>query len=121
MTTLTFTVGGTAMPLPREDQPYESEYLGFGAQFRAADATLKTQRIANRWRRRVFWHGLSATERATLMSAFATLVNAATTVVFPDGISIAAQAVLGSWSEGVWFQPGSDRPYYTVSFTIEEV
>lgn len=121
MTTLTFTVGGTAMPLPREDQPYDSEYLGFGTQFRAADATLKTQHIGNRWRRRIFWHGLSAAERLSLAGAFASLVTTATTVVFPDGTTITAQATLGSWSEGVWFQPGSDRPYYNVTFTIEEV
>lgn len=120
--TLELKLDGTNLPLPRSDQPYDSEYLGFGTQFRTWDATLKTQRTGNKWRLRIYWAGLSLAEKDSLMTTFSNLLATAGTLTLPDGANIQVQGILGSWNERVWFQP---RPpyngYYDVSFQVEQV
>ena len=119
--TLQLRKGSTALPLPKYDNPYDSEYLGFGVQFRTADATYRTQHIGHKWRLRIYWHGLSSAERQTLLNAFAAWLTQEDTLTLPDGQAVLMQAALGSWTERVWYQPGSNLPYYEVSFQVEQV
>lgn len=119
--TLQLKIGSTSLPLPGFKQPYESEYLGFGTQFRTIDATLKTQNVGHKWRMRFFWNGLTASQKQTLLSTFGSLLSASDLLTLPDGEIIRVQTVLGSWSQRPYFEAFSNIPYYDVSFTFEQV
>lgn len=120
--TFTATNGGTTnLPLPKDDQPFDSEYLGFGVQFRTFNATLKTQHLGSKWRRRVSWEGLSLAEKETLLTVYSGLLGSPYTITFPDGVSLSMQATIGSWIETVWFSPHDGTAYYNVTFQMEQV
>lgn len=118
--TLELKIGGKTMPQPQHESPYDMEYLGFGIQFRALDATMKTQLLGRKWRSRIYWNGLSLAERATVLSAFVALLSAPSTIEFPDGQALTVQSILGSFSENIWYSPWTRTGFYNVSFQIEE-
>lgn len=119
--TLTMTFGGSPVALPREQDPFESEYIPFGASHRMYDATLRVQVTGLRWRVRISWEGLTQTERNTLFTVYGNYLTTAGALVFPDGLSISMMTGMGSWSESVWFDPRTEAPYYDVGFTVEQV
>jgi len=119
--TLELKFGETTMPNPRYDTPYDMEYLGFGVQFRTLDTTLKTQLMGHKYRTRIYWNGLTKDERATVLSAFVSLLSTASVVTFPDTSTLTVQSIIGSWSEQVWYSPWAKIGYYDVSFQVEEV
>jgi hypothetical protein len=119
--TLSLTFGGTAVALPREEDPFDQEYIPFGASSRMYDATLRVQVTGMRWRCRINWDGLTKGERDALFTEYQDALVTTTAVAFPDGLTINALTGMGSWSEGKWFDPWAGDDRYRVSFTVEQV
>ena len=118
---LTFTAGSTPLPLPRAKNPYEMEYMQFGAASRALSGALRVQYIGARWKTSVSWEGLSKTERDSLLTVYVTYSSTSGTWTFPDGTTFTGMVVMGSWRESHWHQADTGNIYYDVSFTVEEV
>lgn len=118
---LTMTIGGTPVALPREQDPFQSEYIPFGISQRMYDATLRVQVTGLRWRVRISWEGLTQTERDALFVLYGTYLTTAGAIVFPDGLSISIMTGIGSWTEGQFIDPRSEAEYYNVGFTVEQV
>lgn len=116
----TFTIGGSQMPLPAQERGIEMEYFPIGSSGRMADGTYRVQHVANKWRIRCTWQGLTAAERSTLWSAYGGYMITSTTVVLPTGLTFTGFVDLGSWAEADWFDPHQDRILYNVSFVIVE-
>lgn len=119
--TLTLTVAGTPLPLPRAENPLDVEYAPFGITQRTANATLRTQYITHKWKVRVYWIGLTQAEKNSLLSVYTTYTMASAAWVFPTGLTFTGRIPMSTWAESMWFQPGTDTPYYDVNFSIEEV
>lgn len=118
---LTFTAGGTSLPMPRQNDPYKMEYIPFGSASRALSGALRVQFIASRWKIDITWEGLTKTERDSLFTVYNTYLSASGTWIFPDGKTLTGMVAMGSWSESQWHQINSGNIYYDISFTVEEV
>lgn len=116
----TFTINSQPMPLPAQDDGIQMEYFPIGVSGRTADATYRVQHVANKWRVRVVWKGLTAAERATVWAAYGGYIATSTTVVFPNGLTLTAFVDLASWAEAHWYDPHKSRVLYNVSFTVVE-
>ena len=119
--TLSMTFDGTPVALPREEDPFEQEYIPFGASNRMYDATLRVQVTGARWRCRINWDGLTKAERDALFTEYLAALTTPTVVAFPDGLTINVMTGMGSWSEGKWFDPWAGVDGYRVNFTVEQV
>ena len=116
------SAGGTPLPQPRADNPFEMEYLPIGAEQRMADGTLRVQVTALKWQARVFWHGLSAAERSTVLTAYGNSLLTPTAWVFGDGTTLTCMAGIGSWAEGErFYAPHLGQWLYSPSFLLKEV
>jgi len=116
----TFTMGMSNLPLPAQERGFEMEYFPIGVSGRTYDGSYRAQHIANKWRVRVTWEGLTAAERATVWAAYGGYIVTACTVTLPNGMSFSGFVDMGSWSEAVWYDPHRNRQLYNVSFVIVE-
>lgn len=119
--TLTFTVDGNSLPLPRSDSAYELEYIPFGVAQRAQSGALRVQYTTNKYRTRINWTGLSAAERTSLLGLYSTYIKQAGVWLFPTGLTFSGTIALSSWTEAPpWYSPFDGIWYYDVSFTVEQ-
>lgn len=122
MTTYTFTIGGTAMPLPDANNPPEMEYFAANAVMRRMwDGALRIQHRASRWRYQARFVALTAAEYTTVWTAYSARIASSGTVVFPDGKTKTMMALPGSWQERHFYHESRSEIRYDVSFIMEEV
>lgn len=121
MTTYTFTIGGTSIPLPDAAEQPGMDYFAMAVSRRMWDGSLRQQVIAQRWRAPLRFVKLSATEYATVLSKYITLLTTAQAAVFPNGRTATVMAIAGTWSERHYYSEWATRVLYDVTFTVEEV
>lgn len=108
------------LPLPAQDNGLEMEYMPFGSARRMHSAAYRVQHIANKWRVRVTWTGLTTAERSTVWGVYGGYIATSMVVQFPNGLSFTGFVELGSWSERQWYDPHQSRVLYDVQFVIVE-
>lgn len=118
--TLTMTLGGTSLPLPRADGPFDMDYIPFGVQHRTKSGSLRIQLTGTAWTIRAFWEGLTKAERDSLFAVHGGAIATQSTLVMPDGVSLEVMTSLGSWTERQWYDYAGTA-YYDVSFSMETV
>lgn len=117
---LSFTVSGNPLPLPRQQEPFGMEYIPLGTKQRAMSGLLRVQIITARWRVQIHWEGLNKSERDSLFAFYCTYLASSGLWSFPDGTSFSGLTSTGSWEESHWIQPHSGTVYYDVNFTVEQ-
>lgn len=118
--TLTHTLGGSPLPLPRADDPFGMEYIPFGAAERKLNCNYHMQLLGARWRVRESWEGLTKVERDSLFGLYAAYLAAPAAYVMPDGLTLTVYTGLNTWSESHYYQPHTGVVYYNVSFQLEQ-
>lgn len=114
------TWGGTTLALPARDGGVRASELVIGAGREMLDGSYRAHFRANKRRVTLQWEGLTASERSTLLGAWAARLVSAGTLTLPDGQSFSAMAGF-DWAENHWYEGRTDTPYYNVSFTAKEV
>ena len=123
-TNYNFTFGSGSenwpLPLPAQENGIQMEYFPIGVSGRTANGSYRVQHIISKWRSRVVWQGLTEAERSVVWGFYGGYIATATTVVFPNGLTIVGFVDMGSWVEAHWYDPHQDRVLYNVSFVITE-
>jgi hypothetical protein len=119
--TLTHSIGNTNLPLPRGDNPFEMEYMPFGAAARTISGAYRVQLTGAAWKIRLNFEGLTKAERDSLFSVYASHLAVADTYTMPDGLSFSVMSSLNSWVESQFYAPYSGTVYYDAAFTVEQV
>jgi hypothetical protein len=93
MTTYTFTIGGTAMPLPDAAEEPQMDYFAIAVTRRMWSGTLRQQVITQRWRAPLRFVKLSVAEYATVFAKYAALLTTSQAAVFANGRTITVMAI----------------------------
>jgi len=118
--TWTHSLGGSPLPLPKAEGPFEMEYIPFGVALRSLNCTYHVQLMGAYWRIHINWEGLTKAERDTAFAAYVAYLADRAAYVMPDGLTLTVCASLNSWNENHFYaRDGTVR--YNVSFQVEQV
>jgi len=115
---LTFKVDNQALPLPRQDEPFEMTYVVLGDQRRSASGRLRMQIVSSYWSVHVYWEGLNTTERNLLFQIYNSYRQYPGYWYLPNGMTFRGLCS-SDWREQYYIEPYSLNFYYNVDFTIE--
>lgn len=121
MTTYTFTIGGTSMPLPDAVESIAMEYFAIATARRMWSGTLRQQVTAQRLRIPLRFVGLTAAEYSTVYTKYSSLLTTLAAAVLPNARTVTVMAVPGSWRERHYYPEWSSTILYDVTLTLEEV